>query len=506
MRTRHSRPSVISRHRAILLALASTAVTATTTTFICPRESNAGGFYIGDIGARGMGRAGAFVAAPDSLLAIHYNPAALSYLRGFHFESSLTLNYWNTKIERTCPCVSSEQPDAAAIDQRLEAEFRNSPAQSGQALPVPFFALGYGFEPYDLTVSFAAWGPNSGEHDYGIDPSSALGGSSSDAFEALSRRAPHRYSALLSKTSEVNFGIGFGLQPIERFRIGGVIMLFQNSSEQHLHLWANLATLAGTAESPVFDAPLVFSFHRKVAIDWSLGCSYEILDGLTIGTSFRGKRSIRSQGTIDISLTPVAETLGVEVTGREAEVELNTAPILRAGIEYRQPQLFRVEAAVVVEGWSVYDRIVIRPRNVRFNFGEESGVIPEVVENVGWKDAYSFRLGGELNMFEPWVGLRGGYFFETSAVPPERLSPQRVDMNKHGFTLGAASTWSGVTLEASVMYVLLATQRVRNSEIGMIRPLEPPLGSDTLVTTIGNGIYSGNNFSAALSLAFALDG
>ncbi|MBK8010786.1 MAG: outer membrane protein transport protein [Deltaproteobacteria bacterium] len=498
MRTRRRRP------HATILALTYAAVLVITP-ILLPRASSAGGFYIGDVGARGMARAGAFVAAPDSLLAIHYNPAALSYLRGFQFESSLTLNYWNTRIQRTCPCVSAEQAGAAAIDQRLEAEFANNAAQSNRVLPVPFFAVGYGFEPFDLTVAFAAWGPNSGEHDYGVEPSSVLNGSSADGFESLSRRAPHRYSALLSKTSEVNFGLGFGMQPIERLRVGGVLMLFQNSGDQHLHLWANLAGLAGTVESPIFDAPLIFKFHRKLALDWSLGCSYEILDGLTVGTSFRGKRSIRSNGTIDISLTPLAESLGVEVSGREAEVELNTAPILRAGIEYRQPQVFRAEAAVVVEGWSVYDRIVIRPRDIRFKFGDESGAIPDVVENVGWKDAYSLRLGGELNMFEPWVGLRGGYFFETSAIPPERLSPQRVDMNKHGFTLGASSTWAGVTLEASVMYVFLATRHVKDSEIRMIAPLEPPLGSDALITTIGNGVYSGNNFSAALSLAFALD-
>src|SRR5206468_3659136 len=48
--------------------------------------AQASGLYVGDIGTRGMARAGAFIASPDSLLALHYNPAGLALLSGFQME------------------------------------------------------------------------------------------------------------------------------------------------------------------------------------------------------------------------------------------------------------------------------------------------------------------------------------------------------------------------------------------------------------------------------------
>ena len=81
------------------------ALVAASTVLFSTRAASAAGFYLSDIGTRGMGRAGAFVASPDSLLAIHYNPAGLSHLQGVNAEASVTFVNMNVDFSRKCPCL-----------------------------------------------------------------------------------------------------------------------------------------------------------------------------------------------------------------------------------------------------------------------------------------------------------------------------------------------------------------------------------------------------------------
>src|SRR6185503_10934914 len=61
--------------RRVVMNRITTAALAVCAVCALASRAEAGGFYLGDIGARGMARGGAFVAAPDDLLAIHYNTA-----------------------------------------------------------------------------------------------------------------------------------------------------------------------------------------------------------------------------------------------------------------------------------------------------------------------------------------------------------------------------------------------------------------------------------------------
>lgn len=442
------------------------------------------GFYISDIGTRGMGRAGAFVAAPDSVLAMHYNPAGLALLRGLHAEASLSLVQLDLEFQRACPCAASELAGATDVDAALAASFQ--PANSTTPIAIPFLGAAYGLPFLNLTVAVAAWGPNSGRHDWETP-------------------AAQRYSAVYVKNLEANFALGAGFEPLEGLRFGAAIMGYQSAADQTLSLWANSATFASTAEDSRFDVPLTFRFHRDLAITWTAGVSWEPMPGLNIGASFRPKREILSEGTVDVIVPKLLADAGATVTGNAIDVELQTAPILRGGVEYSIPRLFRAEAAVVAELWSVHNRILIRPKDIIFTLGSQSQPLPEILIDRGWRDTFSVRLGGELNVLEPDLGLRAGYFFEPSAIPVDRVDPSRVDLDKHGFALGASTQLMGATLEVSAMYVALASTEITGSAVRQKAPLNPPLGSPELVTTIGNGRYDGRYFIGSVSLSFALD-
>lgn len=469
------------------------------------RSAGAAGFYITDIGTRGMARAGAFVASPDSLLATHYNPAGLSLLKGFHAELSLSMVGYQASYERRCPCVSDpSNPVLAGEDERLMALYEGQVANTGHPLAIPFLSFGYGFDWLDTTVAVAAYGPNSGRHNW-----SELPPTTSPRYPGEAAKQPWRFRALDVNNLEANFTLGLSFSPLKNVRIGGSAFVFASGSDQGLVLNANFESFTDQAEDPRFDVPVQFQLNTTWALNWGVGAAWDIVDGLTVGTSFRGKRSIRGQGKIQAQLPPLFVGPdgigGASIEGDDVQIELDVAPVWRTGLQYRLPGLFTAEVAVVYEGWSTHDRIVLRPQGVSFTLDETTVEIPKIVLDRRWQDTWSIRLGGEFERWQPYLGLRAGYFYETSAIPESRVDVARIDRPKHGFSVGLSTQWYGVKVEVAAMYVHLVTADIDDSESLQTAVLTEPLGADTFVTTVGNGRISGRYLIGSLSLSLALD-
>lgn len=468
-------------------------------------EAHAAGFYLGDIGTRGMARGGAFVASPDSLLALHYNPAGLAKLRGFHAEGSLSFVGMEQSFLRRCPCVI-DNPNAAELDAALEARY-DTPVNSNTSLEIPFVGVGYGLDWLDTTIAIGAWGPNSGRHDYGELPDPRQ-----PDFASVADTMPNRYSGITMRTIEANFALGAGFRPFkgikwaEGLTVGLVLMGYQSGNNQTVHLWPNTDLILLSPEDASADIPVVFKFNQAFDFNWGLGVSYEVIPGLSIGSSFRAKRTIDTGGTIDVSLprrllNPGGDPIAV-VQGNEVQVRLATAPIVRTGIEYVMPKVFRAEASFVWEGWSAQDQIEIDASQIQIDILGMPQELGQIIAPRGWQDTWSLRVGGELNLWEPWIGLQAGYWYEPSGIPEERVDPSRVDFDKHGATFGLSTTMYGTTLALGFQYVKLASTQVRTSQQIQIAPLD---GAQELLTNVGNGDYRSQYFVGSVSLAFSLD-
>ena len=490
---------MIAGHYRIACGLAAVTVLGTT-------PALGAGFYIADVGARGMGRGGAFVAAPDSLLAANYNPAGLSLLRGLHVEASLAYVELNGEIQRSCPCLDAE------TDATLSAQFAGNPSTTSTPLAIPFFGIGYGFDWMNAHIALAGWGPNSGRHSFGEIPQT-----DSPFFRTRSLAQPQRYAAFEVANFEANFTLNAAMELLPGLRIGVGGYLSLAGSDQSLAVWANSATFADEAEDTRFDVPIEVQLDPVPGFRWGVGVSYEILPGLSIGGSYLAKRTVKGNGKLNAQL-PVffLESFDdARIEGDEVEIELDIAPIARMGLEYKWPEVLTVEAAVVWEGWSSHDRIDVRPQNVRVTvpLSPDPIVIPDIELPRAWSDTWSFRLGGEVHLLQPYVDFRWGYFYETSAVPADTVSAARIDRPKHGGSLGAAVTWQGVTLEVSATYVHLVPLTITDSDIRVVGvfPTEPdemgnpPVGSADSLSVVGNGDISAHYLIGAVSLGFSLD-
>jgi len=474
-------------------------------------SSQGAGFYISDIGTRSMGRAGAFVAAPDSLLATHYNPAGLSLLKGFHTEASVSLVGFNASFDRTCPCTDPATAQAAAFDTMLEASFAGQTAKTNTPIAIPFLGFGYGFDWMDTTVAISGYGPNSGRHKWGELPPTR-----SPRYPSAAAMSPERYRAQDVNNLEGNINMSVAFSPWPGVRIGGSGIVYATGSKQGLTLWTNYGSLPGGPEDTAFDVPIQFQLNTTWDFNWGVGGSWEIVKGLSLGTSFRAQRNIRGQGKIITQLPGFlidADTgeplLGAAITGDNAEIQLEVAPIWRAGLQYSLPGFFTAEAALVYEGWSAHDQIIIRPQGVSIDLQGQTFEIPTLTIDRQWRDTWAVRLGGEFNRWNPWLGIRAGYFYETSSIPDDRVDVARVDRPKHGVSLGLSTTFQGVTLEVSAMYVKLVSLTTRESKVKQTTTFDPSTpdspGNNEFVTTVGNGTIKGSYLIGSVSLSFAFD-
>ncbi|MBI4818394.1 MAG: outer membrane protein transport protein [Deltaproteobacteria bacterium] len=463
-----------------------------------PSIALGGAYYISDIGTRAMGRGGAFVAAPDSLLALAYNPAGLALLDGPAIELDASFVSMDFQFTRACPCADPALESRAEIDASLMGRFAGAKSTNDVGFQtIPFLAAGWGFPKLmGLSAALGVWGPPSFKQLY-------FGGN----IGLVGDQQPQRYVVSTLDLFEAYYTLGVAFAPIDKLRIGVTASLYDFGTTQSTRLWANTALLSPTspenAENVEWDVPVDLDFKRNGALNWGLGVSYEVVPYLSIGASVLGKRSVRADGTAKISL-PDALSRTAEITGDQVQVEIDLAPITRVGVQLELPALLRAEAAVVIEAWSVQESVKIRSKDIQITLNGQTSPLAPVVLERGLSDAISLRLGGELTLLEPWLTVRAGYFFEPSAVPTNRLSADLPDLDKHGISLGASSVWRGVRVDLGAQYVLMPEATVTESDVRLPQLLSPPQGSTALLTTQGNGVYNGSYLllSASLSVAF----
>lgn len=475
-----------------------------------PSTALASGYYVSDIGARGVARGGAFVAAPNSLLALSYNPAGLSLLKGAHAQVDLVLVNFGMEFQRSCPCLLDVTvPFARENETRLtESLAGNLATDDTGVIPVPFIGIGYGFDWQNLTVAFGVFGPTS--------PKDIRFGALD--FETT-RNLTTRYSITEISLFEAYYALGTALEVLPGLRLGGSAMIYSFGTRQGTHLYANtaFADAQTAAENTDWDIPLSLDFRRDFALNFNFGLSYSptFLPGLSIGASVLGKRSVRANGKATITIPdgfggPLADSIQIDVQGDDIQLEVDLPPIWRAGIQYSVPAIFSAEVAMAHEAWMVHDQIVVRPQNINVGITGPTGELPSqplnpITQVRNFQSTTAFRFGGELHLLEPFLGVAAGYYFEPSAVPDTHMDPSTPDWDKHAVSFGLNTTWLGLRLDVSVQHVFMASRTITNSQRTLVGPLEGGVATNDYLTRVGNGTYEGSYTLIGASLGASFD-
>lgn len=534
--TRNRKRRPLGRGLLAALSLALTLGSLTT-------NASAGGVEIPGLGARSLGRAGAWRARADSALALHLNPANLARLSGTNIELSAHLAMLNACFDRTgtaradsnglsrLPSLAPD-PDDTVFGETDDYADIDSPRVCNQGALSVVPQLAVTFRPHRrIGIGIGVTAPNS--------PSSGRQFGASDGSiasdEAPNGRLPSpvRYDLVKSDVllAFINAGIGIELHP--RVRVGASF----GWGFARIDFTTTAAPTMG--EAPATDLLSTLSASDGFIPRVGLSIAAEPIDGLDIMMGYTWIDRVHGNGTLRLrSMHFATEETQLALafpnsnpsTDRSYPVVLDVPlasslsfgtrwAMLRnprraePGVEWRHDpmtqEVFDIELGVTVTFGNVVDAQRVTPRgdpsmidvNNRLDTGLAGVTItssPELELIQNWQTQVSLSLGGDYNVVPGRLALRLGVMYESDGVPDgyERLS--FMPWSRFGVALGATVRVNTVDLTMGYMH---AHWFSRSNTEESARTAQTTLTGGNIISA-GRYKVSANLVSLAASLHF----
>ena len=335
----------------------------------------AGGYQIGEHGARSMGMGGAFVAQARDASAIYFNPAGLTFLKGINVMVGTTLIAPSTEFTGPTPLTTKTKMESQVFYP--SNAYVTYSMDNGLSLGVGFFnPFGLGTEWKALPTGFP-----------GI------------TFAMKSDLATYYFNPTVAYKLSDQFSIGAGFSYIL-----GSLQIEMPSGTQTVK--SDKATGNG--------------------IGFNFGLQYKPMPELTIGASYRSETKIDFEGDATVSGLPSPPLPFTSASGT-AKATMPMPSTIMAGVAYDFSPDLTVEADFQYMGWKAYDKLAA------------SVTLPVVGtmaldQTEDWKNSFLLRFGGEYRMDK--LALRAGFIYDSTPQPDKAVSPQLPDANRLEFTAG----------------------------------------------------------------------
>jgi long-chain fatty acid transport protein len=434
---------------------------------------DAAGLYYSERGVRPLARAGAFVAGADDLGAIAYNPAGLADTSTAILADFSWVNVTSDFTRKT-----------VVTDAAGNESVATSPTVHGTTpfIPIPTIAGSFALPNNLLTFALGVYTPYAALLQY---PKTVDG-----------QPAASRYS-LVSLEGSVLAIIGayVAFKPIEQVRIGAGFEALTGTLQNSLFFNASPKDrLLSAPESPQYDAEATLKTKTIFAPAGHFGVTLVPHKSVRIGGAFRTAFDVDVPADLNVVLPKAVTFDNAKQEGSGVHVRTTLPAVIRAGVEYRVPDVARIELAYVRELWNVHREIAIDSEDLAFT-GITGFPSPFKVPNVSiprqFKPSNSFRLGGEVTVAkDPGIDLRGGVAYETSAIPEDYLTPLTADLRRVTLGLGAGirphPQW-----RLDVMYAhVFAIEADVDPKTAAVPAVNPVQGNPTSVESINGGTYS----------------
>lgn len=145
--------------------------------------------------------------------------------------------------------------------------------------------------------------------------------------------------------------------------------------------------------------------------------------------------------------------------------------MLQLGLLYRINDRFNMEFDIEHTGWSVFDQIVI-----------EYAYSSVTTSTNNWQDSLTYRLGATYALSDN-TRLRFGYSKDDTPQPEATFSARIPDNDRQLFSIGIGHDFSGWTLDAAYMRVVVDDRTINSSIV------YPSAGTDPNGSSAYNGTY-----------------
>ncbi len=375
-------------------------------------QAHAGGFFIGEQGARAQGMGGAFTAVSDDPTAAWFNPAGVAFQEGL----SGTLN-----------------ADVIVTNNEFVDTFGfGGPAGRGYKAKRGNFFIPHGYIAYnrdDLPVAFglAINAPFGLETDWS---------GSGAPFSSVLAPAPLRAATVtFSRIQMVN------INPSVAFKVSDTFSL-----------------AIGAAYYNVMNADLNNPFFRLGGSGSGWGMNVAALykgDRLSLGASYRSQVKTNLSGVAVYPLgNPPLLPPGFSTSG---STSITFPDMLNLGIAYQVSEALLLSADVDWVNWSTYDRLVITQPAL--------GPAGTLVAVRNWKATVAFRIGMEWSFAEN-QRIRLGYVFDPTPIDALYFEPRVPGNDRQLFNIGYGYAFDEATsVDLAYSYVRISDRNETGSPV-----------------------------------------
>jgi long-chain fatty acid transport protein len=332
-------------------------------------SASAGGFYIQEQSAAGVGRAQAGnVAIADDASTIYFNPAGLTQLPGIQLDQGIDLIVPDAKLTD----LGTTDHSALVGPSKPQGGDGGNP---GSATPIPNFFLSAQIPDSPVTLGFGVTAP------FGF----------ASKFEQNSFA---RYDSIDSFVETIDF------QPTIAVKLNNWLSIGLGLDEQYAYV-----KLRSAVPDPL--TPGVIASDGRLTLTghtWSTGFNGGLLIQPTpdtnIGLSYRYGLTHNIRGSLTVAnLQGLVAAANQQVTGTAA---LDLPDVVQAGIAHKLTPDLTLLAEFDYYTWSNFQAITIHTT---------SPTLGNLVTPEGYKDTYSFALGAEYQLDSQWK-LRGGIKYD----------------------------------------------------------------------------------------------
>ncbi len=419
--------------------------------------AGAAGYFVTDVGARGMAQGGAFVAGADDLTALYYNPAALGNLRGPQVMFDFAAVHQSVHFDR--------QDEAELVFDEVSNE--------APPMLIPTVGIAHDFNTEKLVVGLGFYSPYAPDLKYDLD-------------------GAQRYTLTDSTLLSGNVGPSVAFRAHEWVTLGaGIAWSFLYVSQDLVAT----ASIDGGTDEKLFDIRSSFSVGDFLAVTGNFGAVVGPPGGLW-NAALAVQLPTRYSATGDLSLDftenayytgelGIGQVIASDVVTDEVTLDLTLPLIVRGGVVTQVTDRLTVELAGVYERWRVIQELRVTDVNLVIDTvdGEPVVMTEDVVIPAAYQDAFSIRLGGNYAVHDR-LKARAGVFFESSAVPEKALGVGLVDGKKLGYGIGVS--WQPIpnlSLDAAWGQSFLFPIETRSSTVAQVAvdPLTNDIGSGKFV-------------------------
>ncbi|MCU7905125.1 MAG: OmpP1/FadL family transporter [Candidatus Thiodiazotropha sp. (ex Epidulcina cf. delphinae)] len=356
------------------------------------QSARASGFAVPELSIAGLATSNAMVANPDSLGAIAYNPAAMSFHEGSSAAAGVILVDPGLRVDTGSGNIDSDGNDVVAIPVLSAHDQLSEVWALGISVNAPFgLETDWALETFDGQYPAGSFIPTKTKLE-------VVAFSPSAAFK-------------LNRQASLSFGVDY-------YWMREVIF---NSKLNNQSTYPDF-NLEGDGRS----------------VGFNLGALL-VVDNWSFGGSYHSSSKIKAEGTLNDEAGVLPANLSNNVT---ATLELPWR--LQIGVRNQTTDKLAVEFDYTRTGWNTFDTLEVKNEE----FGSTIFTSVNAFEN-----ANAYRLGATYD-YSDTTQLRVGYTYDETPQRDEYFSPRVPDADRQLFSLGIGYMLNnGWTIDAGYMYV-----------------------------------------------------